>query len=446
MEPPDDPRQPPFSSLPHRRMLADFCSLSMRILRLANRGVSKREFVGGTLQLLARFSGCDALRLRIEEKGGGTAWRAWLDGEDRFHVEPDDGPAPEEAPAGGTRLRLPFTVDARTRGTLELLSCRADAIREREIEFYEGLVQTLGVAIADRRAQEALRERVKELTCLYAIAQLIQQPDTTLAELLQRIADLLPPAFQHPQAAAARIRLDSATVTSPGFAEGRFRLRSPVRVGGGERGAVEVHYPAEGLDPREDPFLPEERSLLDEVARRVAHLAESRRLEEQLRHADRLATIGELAAGVAHEINEPLGSILGFAQLARKGAGLPEQAGQDLDQIVQASLHAREIVRKLLIFSRQMPTRKTRRQPEPDRGRGLELPRVALPRGGDRAGAGAGPRPAGDRGRRGAALPGAGQPGGQRHPGHAGRRHGSPCAPARSRRGSRWTWRTPAPA
>ena len=71
-------------------------------------------------------------------------------------------------------------------------------------------------------------------------------------------------------------------------------------------------------------------------------------------------TIGELAAGVAHELNEPLGAVLGFAQLARKHADLPDPAYQDIKKIESAALQAREIVRKLLVFSRQTAPRKTR--------------------------------------------------------------------------------------
>ncbi len=68
-------------------------------------------------------------------------------------------------------------------------------------------------------------------------------------------------------------------------------------------------------------------------------------------------SLARLAAGVAHELNEPLGAILGYAQLVQKSFGLPDQSARDLERIVQASLHARQIVRNLLLFSRQVPPR-----------------------------------------------------------------------------------------
>ena len=111
-----------------------------------------------------------------------------------------------------------------------------------------------------------------------------------------------------------------------------------------------------------EPFLPEERNLLDTVASRIGMIVERHRAErdrasliEQVRHADRLATIGQLAAGVAHELNEPLAAVLGLAQLARKEEGLPGSVAADLDRIVQAALHARDVIQKLLFFARRMP-------------------------------------------------------------------------------------------
>jgi signal transduction histidine kinase len=51
--------------------------------------------------------------------------------------------------------------------------------------------------------------------------------------------------------------------------------------------------------------------------------------------------------------------VLGFAELIGKSGGLPEQAARDIDKIRKAALHAREIIRKLMIFTRQVPSRKS---------------------------------------------------------------------------------------
>jgi len=220
---------------------------------------------------------------------------------------------------------------------------------------------------ADLRAQAALRERVKELTCLYGIAQVAERPGISLGEILQGIVELLPPAWQYPEITFARIVLDGRSYATRGFREGKQQQSADLVVNGETRGLVEVTYaePKPRLD--EGPFLREERHLIDAVARQAALIIERRqaeeeksRLQEQLMHADRLATIGQLAAGVAHELNEPLGSILGFAQLARKCPDLPPSADQDIAKIVTAALYARETIRKLLVFARQMPSKTAR--------------------------------------------------------------------------------------
>ena len=210
------------------------------------------------------------------------------------------------------------------------------------------------------RLAAALRERVKELECLYAVSRMLQQPFAGLDAIVQGIVQALPQGFQYPEAASARIGLGRSRWHGAGFRESPLALR--VEVPGSEPGFIEISYPAELAVRDPEPFFPEERRLLEEVAAELAAVAERHRsgeekgrLEAQLRHADRLATIGQLAAGVAHELNEPLTTILGFAQLAVKARGVPKPVADDLARIVEATLQARDVVQKLLTFGRSAP-------------------------------------------------------------------------------------------
>jgi len=260
---------------------------------------------------------------------------------------------------------IPLRVDDQEIGLLLLKSKHPNYFAEDQIELYEDLAQGLGIALAHGDAQVDLRERVKELTCLYSIARLAAQRDLSTNEILQSIVKVLPPAWLYPEIAHARITWDGASFSTPGFREGRCQQRADILLSGKRRGSVEVAYSEERPELDEGPFLREERALLDAIAEEIANFLIGRQaeqdklnLEEQVRHADRLATIGQLAAGVAHELNEPLGSILGFSQLAIKCPGLPHQAELDIQKISNASLLARDIVKKLLIFARQMPSQK----------------------------------------------------------------------------------------
>jgi signal transduction histidine kinase len=262
---------------------------------------------------------------------------------------------------------FPLVENEENVGLLQLKSKQPGYFTEKEIESYEGFAQTLGVALAHRNVQVAVRERIKELTCLYGIARLAARTDLSLDRILQKIAELLPPAWLYPEIASGKIRLNGHSYTTPGFREGLYNQKSNIVVKGHKRGLVEVTYLEERPELDEGPFLKEERSLIDTIAKEVALIIERRQAEEekislqnQLMHADRLATIGQLAAGVAHELNEPLSNILGFTQLAKKIHKLPKQTAEDLEKIESASLHAREIVKKLVIFARQMPPKKTR--------------------------------------------------------------------------------------
>jgi signal transduction histidine kinase len=213
-----------------------------------------------------------------------------------------------------------------------------------------------------------LRERVKELTCLYKVVQLAtMQSDAPISELLQGIAELLPPGWQFPEITCGRVVLDDQIFETQGFKETAYKQSADIVVRGVRRGFIEVVYLERRPRLFEGPFLKEERNLINALAREVSGIVERYQtriekadLEEQLRHADRLATLGQLAAGVAHELNEPLGNILGFAQLAQKSEEISDLVRGDLQKIVAACLHSREIINKLKFFTRQIPVQRTK--------------------------------------------------------------------------------------
>jgi two-component system NtrC family sensor kinase len=81
-------------------------------------------------------------------------------------------------------------------------------------------------------------------------------------------------------------------------------------------------------------------------------ISEERRLREQLIHSERLSAIGQLVAGVAHEINNPLQAVMGFAELLI-GADTSPDIRRDLEQIREDANRAAKIVRHLLLFARR---------------------------------------------------------------------------------------------
>jgi signal transduction histidine kinase len=252
-------------------------------------------------------------------------------------------------------------------GCIKLMSKQREYFSEDDINHYEGLSRNLGIAIVNQRAHAALRERVKELTCLYSIAKVSERQDLSLNDILRNIVELIPPAWQYPEIAMGRISINGQVFSTPGPQQTGKKQAADIILNGKRRGSVEVIYTEKKQNLDEGPFLREERHLIDAIARQTALIVEQKEAEEkrlnlqdQIRHADRLATIGQLAAGVAHELNEPLGNILGLAQLLKKYQELPDVANKDVDGIVTASLNAREVIKKLLLFARQAPSKNER--------------------------------------------------------------------------------------
>ena len=207
-------------------------------------------------------------------------------------------------------------------------------------------------------------ERIKELNCLYQVAQCVVI-ETDMDAALDKIVRIVPHGWQYTKESCARITFKDNQYLSPGFFESRVVQSEKIFIETVIVGAIEVFYKPGLASESDDPFLIEERNLLKGIADIISFYLEKQRdnenrklIQQQLLHADRLATIGQLAAGVAHELNEPLGNILGLAQLSLKLPEMPAQAKKDLGKIEDCVIYSREIIKKLMEFSRQSPLSK----------------------------------------------------------------------------------------
>jgi PAS domain S-box-containing protein len=87
----------------------------------------------------------------------------------------------------------------------------------------------------------------------------------------------------------------------------------------------------------------------------MTDVTDSAMLRAKLMHAEKMAAVGQLVSGVAHEVNNPLTAILGFTDLLMENPELPESARRDLRVILQEAQRTKQIVQNLLSFARQMP-------------------------------------------------------------------------------------------
>src|SRR6266852_4424082 len=97
----------------------------------------------------------------------------------------------------------------------------------------------------------------------------------------------------------------------------------------------------------------DEQKAVNSVVVVMTDITDAALLQAKLAHSEKMATIGRLVSGVAHEVNNPLAAILGFTDLLLENPEVPANAREDLQIILQETQRTKDIVQDLLSFARQ---------------------------------------------------------------------------------------------
>jgi hypothetical protein len=153
--------------------------------------------------------------------------------------------------------------------TKEQLVTELTTLRRRVTEL-----EAIDLKYLQLKAQ--LHERAKEITCIYDVIRVIDDPNMTLQQIYQKVVNILPIGWQYPEITQAKIVIGDKEFRTSGYNETKWRLSSDIKVHGIKRGIIEVCYLEEKPERDKGPFLSQELILLSIVAGRLGRVTESR--------------------------------------------------------------------------------------------------------------------------------------------------------------------------
>jgi len=220
-------------------------------------------------------------------------------------------------------------------------------------------LHSIGLEEKRKQAEHNLRERVKELGCLYGIARVAERPVITWDKVYQEITNLLPPSWRYPKITCARITINGKEFKTENCRETEWKQSSDIKVHGEKVGIVEVGYLEERPEIDEGPFLKEERLLIDAVAERLGRMTERKRTEEELIERTRELEAAnqaksEFLASMSHELRTPLNAVIGFSELMLDGipGNINDEQRQCLSDILSSGQHLLNLINDVLDLSK----------------------------------------------------------------------------------------------
>jgi two-component system NtrC family sensor kinase len=274
----------------------------------------------------------------------GEAW--WAEDVTRSGTTDEDIPASDDVRAV---VVIPLKRRGECIGAVTLLSRKARKFRESDVSHVEAMADLLSVALANADLVETLRKAEWRFRTLFRVA-----PDAVLTvfesgrirEANDAVRDIL---GLHALQVVGRT-LDEFVVD-----EDKERLRQEfARVLAGMPTRVELRLRHEGgvrIVSLAARLVPEAEPPMILLLGR--DMTAEREMRARLSETERLAAVGELVAGVAHEVNNPLCTISAFAQLLQRGGDLTGEQREAVEVICSETLRASHVLRDLLTFARR---------------------------------------------------------------------------------------------
>ena len=255
-------------------------------------------------------------------------------------------------PPPGAWIGAPLVAAGRTMGAVSLAADRPGAFGQPEIALVTAVLAQAAIALENARLVELLStakrewektvDAITQAICIVDAHGVVRRANRVFADLVQQPVTaipgrpwlgLLPPAWSDAVARA---------IAEP--------TASSMEIRAGERMLLFTAIPA--ADPGSAVLLFEDQT-------------ERRRLQEQLIQSEKMSAIGQLIAGVAHDLNNPLASVVGFSDFLVEAEELPPRLVEPLHVIRQEAERAATIVKNLLSFARSQEGERKRQPIEP---------------------------------------------------------------------------------
>jgi signal transduction histidine kinase/CheY-like chemotaxis protein len=246
-----------------------------------------------------------------------------------------------EGPVPQSWLGAPIVAVTRTIGAVSMESDRKNALDDGALTFTRAVLAQAGIALENARLVELLSSGKREweqtvdafnqAICYVDPHGQVRRANRVFADLIKLPVTalpgrpwltLLPPAWVE---SVARLLTPEGS-TTPLEVRAGDRILAVTAIRTGEPGAAILLF--------EDQ-------------------TEKRRLQDQLLQSEKMSAIGQLIAGVAHDLNNPLASVVGFSDLLGEAADVPPRLAEPLAVIRQEAERASSIVRNLLSFARR---------------------------------------------------------------------------------------------